>query len=502
MKRLNFWRPSQYILTALFLALLLLIPSLATAQSAGTITGTVSDTTGALVPGATITITDPTTKSSRTTVTDKAGQYVLANVQPGDYSISAVKVGFSKDEIPVLTVSVGSQSTANFKMVVGAENTTISVEATNTEIQTMNASTGTTVDPSLVESLPAIGRDVATFVTMQPGVSPGGNVAGTTVDQTTFQLDGGSNTADMDGTQGVYTSNNVGSSVGGALGGATGAGGVVPMPQDSIEEFKVSTSGQTADFNNSSGSQSQIVTKRGRDTVHGTVYEYYLDNNFNANSWQNNFPGGAYTAKPSYHYSRFGAAGGGPIAPFKFGGKTYLFANFEGFRWPNAATYERAIPSYNFLQQGQLSYGASSYSAATLTGYDPRHIGFDPTVKAFYASQLPPSPASNSGNVGADGKTYAGIFDASCGALSGAICDSVNVIGYRANVLIPQTSNFLATRLDHNFGEKWHLMASYRYYRLNNVTSNQVDIGGVIGSDKIGVPTALTHRVLRRLGSS
>jgi len=160
----------------------------------------------------------------------------------------------------------------------------------------------------------------------------------------------------MDGTQAGYTSNNVNSSIGGFFSGASGAGGVVPMPQDSVEEFKVSTTGQTADFNNSSGSQSQIVTKRGRDAVHGTVYEYYLDSNIGANTWQNNFPN-AYTAKPSYHFNRFGAAGGGPIAPKIWGGRTYLFANYEGFRYPLSATYERTVPSYEFLQLGQLTFG-------------------------------------------------------------------------------------------------------------------------------------------------
>jgi hypothetical protein len=500
--------PVFTILTTLMFALLTFGAGKASAQAsdAGTITGSVTDPQGALIPGVKITITDPATKTSRTTVTSKEGQYVLTDVQPSTYNITASMAGFSTDDIAGLIVLVGTQTTANFKLAVGAENTTIEVQASNADLQTMSATTGSTVDPAMVESLPAIGRDVATFVTMQPGVTPGGNVAGTTVDQTTFMLDGGSNTADMDGTQGVYTSNNVGSTAGGFIG--AGAGGVVPMPQDSIEEFKVSTSGQTADFNNSSGSQSQIVTKRGRDAVHATVYEYYLDNNFNGNTWQNNFPGTGYTPKPSYHYSRFGAAAGGPILPNKFGGKTYLFANFEGFRWPNATTYERAVPSYNFAQLGQLAFSGnvgtgctyssttltSTCSAAQLAAADPRHIGIDPAVKNFYNTQLPVAPSSNAGSTGANGATYAGVFDPTCGALSGSICDSVNVIGFRANVLIPQTSNFLATRLDHDFGPKWHLMTSYRYYRLNNVTTNQIDIGGVIGSDKIGTPTALTPR--------
>ena len=468
--------------------------NIASAQStsAGTITGTVTDPTGAVIPDAIITVIDPATKTQRTTTSNKEGQFVLTNVQPGNYDLTSAKGGFSTDQITGLTISVGTQTTANFKMAVGSENTTVEVTASNADLQTMNASTGTTVDPALVESLPAIGRDVATFVTLQPGVTPGGNVAGTTVDQTTFQLDGGSNTSDMDGTAGVYTANNVGSTAGGFLAG--GAGGAVPMPQDSIEEFKVSTTGQTADFNNSSGSQSQIITKRGRDKVHGTVYEYYLDNNFNANSWQNNFPGTGYTPKPSYHYSRFGAALGGPIAPYMFGGKTYLFGNYEGFRFPNSVTYERAVPSYQYLQLGQLTYGSTTYSAAQLLAADPRHIGMPAVLKNFYNTQLPVAPISNAGSTGNTGATYAGIFDPSCGALSGSICDSVNVIGFRANVKVPQSSNFGVARIDHDFGQKWHFNSSYRYYNLQSLTSNQVDIGGRFAGDTVGTPVPVTPR--------
>jgi hypothetical protein len=458
----------------------------------------VTDPTGAVVPGVAILLTDASTGSRLTTVTNSEGQYVLVNVQPATYNITSAKAGFSKDEVQAVVVSVGSQTTVNFKMLVGSEMTVVEVQASASDLQTMNASTGTTVDPAMVESLPAIGRDVATFTTLQPGVTPGGMVAGTTADQASFQLDGGSNSSDMDGTQGVYTSNNVNSSIGGFFSNTTPPGGVVPMPQDSVEEFKVSTTGQTADFNNSSGSQSQVVTKRGREKWHGTVYEYYLDSNIGANLWQNNFPT-AYTPKASYHYNRFGAAAGGPIAPRIWGGKTYLFANYEGFRYPLAATLERAVPSHEFMQ-GQMTFGtktltggqvvANSFTAAQMKAADPRGLGMNPTLTNVYKTQLPLAPSGDNGPASG----LAGTFDQSCGALSGAICDSVNVIGYKANVLIPQSSNFLATRVDHDFGDKWHFMASYRYYSLTSLTSNQVDIGGVLPGDTLGVPKAVTPR--------
>jgi hypothetical protein len=481
----------------------------AQATSAGTITGTVTDPTGAFVPDATVTITDPTTKVKRTVMSNKSGQYVLSNVQPGTYDITASKTGFSMDEIPALVVSVGTQTTANFKMAIGAENTTVEVQASNADLQTLNASTAETVDPAVVDSLPAINRDASQFSAFMPGVTPSGNVAGTVQDQAVFQLDGGDNSSDMDGSMESYTGSNGGSSTGGFL--AASSSGVMPMPQDSVEEVRVSTSGQTADFNNSSGMQSSVVTKRGRDQWHGTVYEYYLDNNFNANTWANNFPNTSttsYTPKPSYHYSRFGAAAGGKILGRHLGGNTYLFANYEGFRYPLAATYERTVPSFQFLQTGQLTFagnllgctyngtaaGTSTCSQAQLAAADPRLIGISTTLQNFYKTELPVAPASNNGSVGATGTTYNGSFDSSCSLVSSSYCDQVNIVGYKGNVNTPITSNFFVARLDHDFGDKWHVMGSFRYYKYVTTTSNQVDIGGGVTGDTVGSIKALAPR--------
>jgi len=507
---MRIFRLSQaLVLTLALAAALLLVPGRAYGQAttSGTVIGTVTDSSGALIVGATICVTDPATKSTRTTISNNQGQYIVPDVPPGVYDVRTTKTGFSTDEITALTVSVASQTTANFQLAVGADSTTVQVTASNADLQTLNATTGTTVDPALTASLPNIARETATFTTLQPGVTPTGNVAGGTTDQATFILDGGNNTFDMDGTGSAYTVSFAASTTGGFLGAAQQ--GALPMPQDSIEEFKVGTTGQTADFNNSSGSETQAVTKRGRDKWNGSAYEYYLDNNFNGNTWQNNFPSEkftattpgvglagttSYTPKPSYHYSRFGLAGGGPILPKYFGGKTYLFAMYEGFRYPQAAIYERTVPSYEYLQLGQLTFGANTYSAAQLKAADPRGIGLNPTLANYYNTELPVAPAGDGGSTGFNGTKYSGVFDSSCGALSTSYCDGKNTIGYKASVLTPESSNFFVARVDHDFGPKWHLMASYRFYRFTNITSNQVDIGGVLPGDKVGVPTAVAPR--------
>ena len=229
----------------------------------------------------------------------------------------------------------------------------------------------------------------------------------------------------------------------------------------------------------------QIVTKRGGNQWHGTAYEYYLDNNLNANTWQNNFNG---IPNPSYHYSRFGGRIGGPIISKKvLGGKTYFFANYEGFRFPNSTTIERAVPSAA-MRLGLLTFGGTTYNLnpmpVTYNGVtympsqcpsgpcDPRGLGINPMVQGIWNKYMPLSNESG------------------CGL---SRCDGTNVLGFTANVALPETSNFGVARLDHDFGDKWHFMSSYRYYNIQSASTQQVDIGGFFAGDTLGVPKALSN---------
>jgi hypothetical protein len=319
--------------------------------SLGTVTGVVTDPTGAVVPAATVALKEKATNTVQTEATNSAGRYTFLNVRPGDYEVTVTKSGFSKVTIPSQTVEVGMVATNNVTMKIGSESQTVEVQASNIELQTLNATVGNTVNGLALESLPSIQRDTSTFLTLQAGISPDGSVAGAVVDQSSFQLDGGENTNDMDGSMSVYTSTYAGDPTGGAAnqsyGVAAGATGVMPTPADSVQEFKVNIAGQGADFNSSAGAQVIIQTKSGTDQWHGTAYWYYLDNNLNANTWENNNQG---LPNASFHYNRFGGAIGGPLISKKvLGGKTYLFANYEGFRFPNSTTYERAVPSAGLL---------------------------------------------------------------------------------------------------------------------------------------------------------
>src|SRR5271166_3046678 len=470
------------------------LPLCAQTGTLGTMTGVVTDPSGAVVPDATVTIKEKSVSTTQTQTTNSAGRYTFVNLRPGDYQVTITKAGFAKDVIPSDIISVGETSTNNVTLKVGSESQTVEVQSSGVELQTLNATVGNTVNGLSLESLPTIARDTSTFLTLQAGISPDGSVAGAVVDQSSFQLDGGENTNDMDGSMSVYTPSYAGDPTGGVAnqsnGVAAGATGVMTTPADSVEEFKVSTAGQGADFNSSAGAQVQIVTKRGTDQWHGTGYEYYLDNNLNANTWQNNFTG---TPNPSFHYSRFGGAIGGPIISKKIlGGKTYFFANYEGFRFPQSTTIEKAVPSaamrlgllqfpdangvvqvYN-LNPIPVMYNGVTYNPAQCPAgpCDPRGIGINPLVQQLWNKY---EPASN---------------ESGCGQ---SLCDGLNVLGFIANMSIPQSSNFGVARLDHDFGDKWHFMSSYRYFNLTSASNQQVDIGGFFPGDTLGVPQSLSN---------
>lgn len=482
------------------------------ATSTSTVTGQATDQTGAAVPGVKVTLRDPATSTQFDTTTNSDGRYVLTNVSVGTYNIIFEKQGFATSRVQQQAVEVGTTLTVNAALEVGSTTTTVEVAAQATaELQTTSASVGSTITAKDLQNLPNLARDAATLAILQPGITPGGNTAGAVQDQNSYTVDGGMNSDDMSGNSTTYVTNFTG--LGGTQTGGSTAG-AVPVPVESIEEFKVTTFQQSADFNGGLGSQVQMVTKRGTNQFHGSGYEYYFATDVGAaNSWTNNhtctpfstqcqsittpagtgsFPTQGYANPlPSNHRNRFGASLGGYATPNVLGGKWYFFFNYEGQRFPNNNVYERAVPS-DLMKLGviQVPIGSSgAYTAFNLNPYainyqgvtypacsgsycDPRGIGLNPIVQKIW-SQMP------SGN----DVTYGG---------SGA--DQHNVIGYLGSLKTPLTDDIYVGRVDHDFGDKWHFFSSYRFMKLVNLTTNQVDIGGVLPGDTKGIPAATAPR--------
>jgi len=362
---------------SLFLCLFSSAPALAqTSQTNGNVTGTVSDPTGAAIPEATVTLTDESTGIALTSQTNGAGLYLFQNVNIGTYNLTVEKSGFRRSAVQHQIVSTGTNLTLNISLEIGATSETVEVkEVAGAELQTENATMGTTLGGNAILSLPTIARDVSSLVFFQPTSSPtfngaegnttSGNVAGSFADQNTFMLDGGNNTSDLDGDNATYIGHN--------------GAGVMPTPAESVEEFRVNTNNQTADFSMSAGGQVMISTKRGTEQFHGSAYDWFQGDWLNSNDWYNNWQG---IKKPKGHFNRFGGALGGPITNREFlGGKTYFYVNYEGQRYPRSGPITALDPSstlrqgiieerdpkgavvqYNVAQYDPLGIGASSVS--------------------------------------------------------------------------------------------------------------------------------------------
>jgi len=460
------------------LALVLYSPNVrAQFGQTSSVSGQVLDQQGGVVVGATVTLTDTSTKTSHSQDTNDTGRYTFANVLPGFYDLSVTKTGFQTLHLQKQEVIVGVPLTLNFTLKVGEATVTVEVVSTpGAELQTNSSTMGTTLGGKTLLDLPAVARDASALVTYQAGVTRQGNVAGQENDQNTFMIDGANNSQDMDGGSNSYLA---------GFGGATN--GTVPTPAESVEEFKVNTNNQNADFNSSAGGQVQVVTKRGTDAFHGSAYDYYQANWLDANTFANNASG---TAMLKQHQNRFGGSLGGPLLPMKIlGGKTYFFANYEARRFPNSTFITKSDPTalmragvllfpddannniYYNLTNSPVAVGGNTYpvgiyngttaTSVTTVNPDPRGLGVNAYVAQIWNKYMPLPNFANAG-------------------------DQLNVLGYQGNAPFPIADDFGVIRVDHDLGTNWHLFSSYRIYKLRTLSTVQTDIGGFVPGDTFG----------------
>jgi len=511
------------------------MPTQAQTASSGSVTGQVSDPQGASVPGADVALTDLATNSKQTATTNDSGRYTFPVVNPGLYDITVSKSGFKVAKFSAQKVSIGNVLTVNVSLEVGAVTETVVVTSmAGNELQSANATIGNTINLKQLELLPNLGRDATSLLSLQPGVTPRGDIAGSFMDQNTFTIDGGNNTDDMAGNTIGYIQNFTG-----LAGNQTSsmASGVVATPIETVEEFKVSTFGQTSDFNQSSGAQVQMVTRRGTDQWHGSGYGYYYATNHGAaNSWVNNHTlftkgvaptgtpcaagttlssGGSncvmpYTPIIPNHRSRFGFTIGGAVIPKEIlGGKTYLFFGYEGFRFPGSGIFERAYPTdafrkgviqvpdsagiykpYNLnpfpvtvtignsavagntpTQLCTLAAFGTTCGGAAGTALDPRNIGMSPTISTLWNKFL---PVPNDPGPG--------------------FGDQFNTQGYLGTIRLPLTSNNYVWRMDHDFSSKHRFFGSFRAFKLLTIPNVQIDVGGLLPGTTFGQYASTANR--------
>lgn len=338
---------------AVLLGVTVAAPSLLWAQTVtGTILGTVTDSTGALLPGATVTIRNTGTDRTRSVVSDAHGRYREPQLPVGPYEARAELQGFTTQVRQNLQVTVGSELVLNFTLQVATVRETVTVTSEAPIVQTSSAEVGALVDQKMIQQLPLNARDIQQLATLQPGVQSqaaynglyGANITvrGSRPEQNRYLLNG------VD--------------AGTTFGTAPVSAANIIMGVEGLQEFKVLSSDYSAAYGLKQGGVVNMVTKSGTNTFHGSAYEFTRNDAFDARNFFDQ------ADVPPFQRDQFGASIGGPIRK----GGTFFFANYEQFRQRLGLSLLSFVPDAR-ARQGFLP---SRTAGETFVGVVPRMVPY------------------------------------------------------------------------------------------------------------------------------
>jgi hypothetical protein len=403
----------------------------------GTLTGVVTDPTGAVIPGVVVTVTNPSTGSEYKAVTNSAGSYHIANILPGaGYRLTFTQEGFSPFVVSDVFVNVANTGTENAKLTPGQQVEVTVNAAEETTLNTEDASVGNNIQPSKLNDLPIQDRlSPSVLFTTQPGITLGGATTGARTDQTDVTVDG----LDVnDFYTGTFTS-------------ITGN-----APVDSVQQFRGTTAGFTSSSGPGGGGQFQLVTKNGTNQWHGQVNEYHRDNSTTANNWFNDQVG---LRAPKLVRNQFGGSVGGPIKH----DRAFFFFDYTNSRIAESSAILRTVPLPSY-SSGNVSYinnnagctGSSRQNTtpncisqltpAQVQAMDPAGIGESPAIYQLYQNVYPKANDVTSG-------------------------DGINTGGYRFNSPTPDYATTYVGRVDYNLTSTIKLYGVGDFSRENEIQS-------------------------------
>jgi hypothetical protein len=408
----------------------LLFSSQVKAQNIASITGIVTDQTGAVIPGANVTLVNTATNVVYNAISNAEGAYTIVNVKPGpDYKITFSRDGFKPSILTNLYLNVSTTRTQNASLEVGGTSQTVEVSAASEAItlNTTDATVGNNYEVQMVNELPIQIRDTPrALFSMQPGATSSGAITGARTDQNNVTLDG-LDVNDM-------ATGQFGSVIGNA-------------PVDSVQELRAVTSSPLAIAGQGGGGQFEMVTKSGSNKFHGNLFEYHRDTTMEANEWFNN---NAKVRRAPLIRNQFGGNIGGPIKK----DKAFFFFEYNGRRDNQGVQALRKVPLDSF-RNGNISYikniangtacAATSranttpqcigtINSAQVAGIDPIHIGFDSALADFM------------------NKRYPHVNDVTSG-------DGINTGGFRFNAPVQLTENGYVARVDYSLNNSMKVWA-------------------------------------------
>ena len=347
----------------------------------GTVGGTLTDATGAVVEGAKVVLTDQQKGFSFNTTSDSSGRYLFRSVPPGLYSVSADAKGFEKALSARFSVDINQNATTNLTLKIAGASQTVLVTGEAQAIQTQDAETGQVVNRRFINDLPLIDRNVVELVNLAPGVTEMDDQCDVTCTGTNF-VSNGSRGAQADIlTDGASVTN---SEPNGGITAAT----YLPSPE-AVEEFKVEQTNFSAEYGFSGSSVVNMITRSGTNKFHGSGYDFVRDDLFDANNW---FSDRAGQPLPPLRRNNFGFTFGGPIIK----NKTFFFVDYDGLRSTGLSTATFGVPTDLMRNQGDFgevctaqggtfdNNGLCSVLAGQL--FDPYQRTYDGNVGAALAT--------------------------------------------------------------------------------------------------------------------
>ena len=354
------------------------------------LSGVVVDSTGAVIPGVTVTILNTATALERKITTNDDGNYIFPLLPPGTYTVTAQRDGFAPIEIRDVVLNVSDQRALRVELKVGDVGASVTVDNAPALVDQSPAQS-TVIDREFVENLPLNGRSFQSLILLSPGVVP---VASTDLSAGQFSVNGQRTNANyftVDGVSANVASNSANSNVNlltgqqsnGSVPGLSAIGTTSNLvPVDALEEFKIQTSGYSAEFGRQPGGHVQLVTRSGKSQFNGSLFDYVRNEAFDANNFFLNARG---IKRPPLRQNQFGGIFSGPVrlprfgegGPFLTDGKrTFFFFSYEGTRLRLPVTTTFNVPSLRLRQTAAAVFQPILNAYPIPTG--PEVIGIDP----------------------------------------------------------------------------------------------------------------------------
>ena len=477
------------VLSIMFLAAMVAFHSLSSvAQSGrGTLTGSVRDASGGVLPQVAISLTETNTGSNFKAATNEQGLFTFPELPPGKYTLSASSPSFKQYTQNGITVNVGDTATVNIVLEVGTQSESITVTSDASQLQTESSDVGTTVSTKLIEDLPlqfnGTVRNPLQFVQLTPGFS--GIDTNSPTQQGGFKLNGGQQAGTdilLDGATIELASANLQMNYG--------------ISVEAVQEFKVMTNTFDAEYGRMSGGLVNLVSKSGTNALHGSVYDFYKNKALDANSWIDDYNG---VPKPIDTQNDFGGIISGPVyLPKLYDGrdKTYFMFNYEGFRFNTGGNSLNSAPTQAMLN-GDFS---ALLQPTTINGVTfPAHILYNYTTCTGPNQGQTCQPYANNQITQAPDA----VFKAASAYIPVASSASP-YLNYIQRAQNPVDANLWEIKIDQNIGAKQKLSGSYDYDNRPNTVyfsgaplqtsaTNQKTNYARLGYDYIFSPTLLNH---------